>query len=318
MTDETSSGRASISSKDPIFIMGILQRSGTNFLDNLLLLHQDCCAPAPIWEDYLVHYANLLVPYKNTVFKRWTGITPGVDARFGDLLFESLGNGMLSLLASLVGDKRVVTKTPSAHNLDYFFKLFPRARLLIVIRDGRSLVESMVVSFGGYYDIAMRKWAEAARTILHFDQANRQSSLKYLIVRYENLVNNLERELRRILAFLDLNPETYDFNGAANLPVRGSSDLRRSGEYVMHWEPIQKTANFKPVERWSRWNRARHERFNWIAGQYQQQFGYDVKQHKENRLLWFLWNKLMDIRLAILWHLRQLKRTSHIWKYDPW
>lgn len=318
MKNEISSAPVPACRTDPIFILGIVKRSGTNFLYNLLLLHPDCCAPAPIWEDYLVHYADLLVPYTNTLFSRWNRDSRGIDARLEDLLFESMGNGILSLLTLLAGEKRLVTKTPSAHNLEYFFKLFPRARLIIILRDGRSLAESSAVSFGGSYDIAMRKWVEAARTILRFDQANRNSPFKYLIVRYEDLNANLEQELRKIFKFLDLNPDTYDFDAAVNLPVRGSSELRRGGERVMHWDPMPKTANFNPVERWSKWGRALHERFNWLAGEHQKQLGYEVKQYTGYRWLWAVWNRMMDIKLAIVWRLRQLKRTSLIRHYDPW
>jgi hypothetical protein len=318
MINGVSSRHVSPNNKDPIFILGILERSGTNFLDNLLLLHPNCCAPVPVWEDYLVHYSNLLVRYTNTVFKRWSRNSQEVDARLADQFLGSLGNGMLSLLNSLVGDKRLVTKTPSAYNLEYFFKLFPRARLLIIVRDGRSLVESAVVSFGTNYDIAMRKWADAAHTILQFDQANRNSPFRYLIVKYEDLNTNLEKEMGRILTYVDLNPGIYDFNAAVNLPVRGSSELRQGGERVMHWDAVPKTANFNPLGRWNKWNRALHERFNWIAGSYQQQLGYGVKRYEGNRGLWAMWNRLMDIKLAIKWQLRKLKRTSVIRQYDPW
>ncbi len=41
------------SGQDPIFILGISERSGTNFLFHLLCLHPDCDPGGPIWENYL-------------------------------------------------------------------------------------------------------------------------------------------------------------------------------------------------------------------------------------------------------------------------
>lgn len=316
MKAEMSSVSTGAADRDPIFILGIAERSGTNFLLNLLLLHPDCGAPDPIWEDYLVHYADLLALYADSVFKRWKRIA-GVETCLVDSLYQALGNGIVSSLASLTGERRLITKTPSVNNLGFFFKLFPRAHLLVLLRDGRSVVESSIVSFGGIYEIAMRKWADAARTILHFEQANKDSNSRYMIVRYEDLCTDLERELRRILAFLELDVETYDFHAAADLPVSGSSELRRQGEAAVHWKPVKKTAAFDPLTRWSGWSQALHERFNWIAGPYQRQLGYEKKEFKGIRFLWVAWNKLMDIKLAILWRIRKFKRTSFIRKYDP-
>ena len=253
-----------------------------------------------------MHYSDLLVLYTKSVFKRWKHHR-GVEACLADSLCQSIGNGLVSCLASLTGERRLITKTPSVHNLGYFFKLFPRARLLILLRDGRSVVESRIVSFGGIYEIAMRKWAEAARIILHFDQANKDSNLRYMIVRYEDLCTDLEPELRRILAFLELDVETYDFHVAASLPVTGSSELRRQGEEAIHWKPVKKTAAFDPLNRGNGWSQALHERFNWIAGPYQRRLGYEEKEFKGIRFLWVAWNKLMDIKLAILWRPKKVQ-----------
>ena len=79
------------------------------------------------------------------------------------------------------------------------FQLFPQARLLILVRDGRSVVESTVKSFGTSYELSMQRWAEAARIILEFQKNNQNKSGNFLIVRYEDLLDNLEKELIRIL-----------------------------------------------------------------------------------------------------------------------
>jgi hypothetical protein len=49
---------------DPIFIHGVLPRSGTNFLWHLLLLHPDC-APAvlPVYEDLFLEHSDHLVAF---------------------------------------------------------------------------------------------------------------------------------------------------------------------------------------------------------------------------------------------------------------
>lgn len=329
---------------DPIFILGILQRSGTVFLRDLLKLHPDCVIPVPIWEDYLVHHADLLVKYADSVSRDWH--TDWEVENQEEILCEFLGKGLLLFLNSRVvaappkdssgpavglpdlasqverdcvggdheaaqavdstGTKRVVMKTPSVQNLECFFKLFPRAHLLVLVRDGRSVVESSFKTFGWKYEATMRAWADAARTILNFDQAFKDSDLKYLIVRYEDLCSDLEKELRRIFDFLGLDTETYDFEMAVNSPVRGSSELGRQGDANVHWKPVKRTSDFNPLLRWSHWGRALHERFNWIGGQYLADFGYEENRYATNRLLWAVRNRVLDIR----WRLRGAARTT--------
>ena len=43
----------------PIFILGIMPRSGTNFLHQLITLHP-ACVSSPVWEDFLIYPAPLL------------------------------------------------------------------------------------------------------------------------------------------------------------------------------------------------------------------------------------------------------------------
>ena len=297
----------------PIFIAGILPRSGTNFLYQLLSLHPDCQVGGVIWEDFLLAHADLLVRYAETVHERWD-LTWAVQDRIGQpvrALCRSLGKGLISFLQLQVCDgaqaqvsggsvvsssKRLLTKTPSVNNLRHFSKIFPDAHLIIVIRDGRALVESGVRSFDWDYDQATRKWAEAARTIIQFDKDPSSGDCKYLITRFEDLVHHTEAELRRIFSFLSLDPNKYDFGAAASSPVIGSCESRRAGESEVHWNPIQRTEDFNPVGRASNWGRRMHERFNWIAGKDLEQLGYRKKGAPRGRLLWNLWNVALDVK----------------------
>ena len=285
----------------PIFILGILPRCGTNFLSDLLCEHPDCGAPAPIWEDFLVAHADLLDRYVSTVCGRWNPRW-GADEAARSRLASHLGSGLVSFLAEHTETKRVVTKTPLVDNLSQFFKLFPDAYLLILVRDGRAVVESGVKTFGWYRDSAIHKWADAARTVLEFDAAHKGSAeeKRYRIVRYEDLWTHLEEELRAILKFLDLDVEAYDFRAATSLPVRGSSTLGQRGTDAVHWEPVEKTSEFDPMSRFRHWGRAKHERFRWVAGRYLEHFGYEEIRFARNHWLWSLWNVILDIGWVIV------------------
>ncbi|MGD1993068.1 MAG: sulfotransferase [Anaerolineae bacterium] len=291
----------------PIFIQGILPRSGTNLLFNLLRLHPDCEVPDPIWEDWSLETANLLVDYAQATYELWArnpnwGVYEALEGEF----LRSLGGGVLSFLTSHAQGQRLVTKTPSVKNLGAFCGLFPRAYLLIVVRDGRDVVESSARSFGWDRDEVARLWAEAARTILAFDQAHRGDTARHMIVRYEDLAQDIEGTLYPILDFVGLDAAAYDFEAAQDLPVYGSSTFR-GGATQVHWEPVARTQDFKPVRRWADWSRRQHERFNAAAGDLLPALGYELQAFPDRRWVWDLYNRIAD-RAATL----RIRSRHHI------
>ncbi len=259
---------------EPIFILGMSPRSGTNFLWDLLCLHPDCGpGRSPVWEDFFLQESDPLVAYATRVRRTWDpawGRFPG-DLR--ERLLASLGGGLISFLW-VERDLRLVTKSPSVRNLDRFFTLFPRACLLLLVRDGRSVVQSCMTTFGWDFDTAARRWAAAADEICDFDGGHRGQGLRYRIVRYEDLVDDVEATMTRILDFVGLDDGVYDHRAAARLPVRGSSVHRGAGAAV-HWEPVDKDSGFAPKEHWAAWDRSMHERFEWLAGKQSRRLGYE-------------------------------------------
>jgi hypothetical protein len=80
--------------------------------------------------------------------------------------------------------------------------------------------------------------------------------------------------MARILRFVGLDENAFDFQAAADLPVRGSSWYFGPGRTNVHWDPVEKGPEFHPTERWSSWTPEMHERFEWIAGAQLRAFGY--------------------------------------------
>ena len=298
-------------SNAPVFLLGILQRSGTNYLYNLLLMHPALGDPAPIWEDHLLYHADMLFGYVKFVSREWE--IDGLDTRpLAEEVASSLGNGLLDFLQSKTKDKRLLAKTPSVHNLSLFFRLFPSARLIILVRDGRAVVESGRRSFGWMYDIAIKRWAEAADEIRAFQQGQADQPCNYLLVRYEDVYADVEKELRRIFEFLELDASQYDFEAAKNMPIVGTSDYRKFGERSLHWNPIKKAEGFAPTRRWENWGRALHKRFNHLAGAELEYFDYHPKFKDGFEVFWKLWNFCMDVFLFLLWRARKIKRSSRV------
>lgn len=291
-----------------IFILGIMPRSGTHFLWNLLCLHPDCDKSA-IPEDGLVSKSDLLARYINLNYHVWQseGDLPAIPAR--DLLTQSIGEGLMTFLrrarkaADLLEGQPgkeapyIVTKFPQVTNIDKFFRLFPKQKLLVLVRDGRDLAESINVSFRYSREEAIRDWATAARRIAAFEKKWADRNDQYCVIRYEDLHAHTEAEMRKIMGFLGLDIEKYDFSAALDLPVVGSSVFQR-GEGDVHWTPVSKTAAFNPLSRTQGWTRGQHERFNWLARSELRAFGYEPKLFTGNRWLWSLWNHVQDAGYA--------------------
>ena len=295
-----------------------MPRCGTNFLYNLLALHPECYIGDAVQEDYLLTNADLLINYAQSAYRYWSSHWE-VEKRIGpyEVLCRCLGDGLTSFLRlqapaedsskdpkddsenpSNLNQKRLITKTPEVRHLKYFFQLFPKAHLLILVRDGRSVTESGVKSAYWGYEKAMRYWAKAASDIDNFDDTMKEASNKYLIVRYEDLVEQTTEQLKKIFLFLGLSIETYNFKSAENLLVMGSSQLnRKKGNF--DWERAQKPEDFNPLARHHHWSRKRHERFNWIAGDYLSRFGYTQKTYPHHRFLWTIWNIILDIHWGL-------------------
>ncbi len=278
----------------PIFILGVMPRSGTNFLSDLLCHHPDCAAPTPIAEDNLLYYSDALFEYVDLVGRSWRREWQVGDKK-RELLAHSIGSGLIEFLCEDVGEERLVTKSTTVHNLPNFVLLFPDAHLLILIRDGRDTVESLGKSWNVPQEWAMRRWADGARLILEFLKENHGSHHKYLVIRYENLVCNFRDEVQRILTFLDLDVSRYDPDAAEQLPVRGSSTSRGRSGVGVDWMPREKTADFKPIGRWHRWSRQKQERFRWIAGTYLASFGYEPAMPLTSPALYAIRNTILDM-----------------------
>ncbi|QDG51712.1 sulfotransferase [Persicimonas caeni] len=279
----------------PIFILGITPRSGTAFLGRLLSQHPSCTSNHGIPEPYFVYGADHLVSFVELLSELWG--RHASDEKRADLL-RSLGDGLVQFLQRRCGapDKRVIVKTPTVHNVELFFELFPDAQLVILVRDGRAVTESSVKSFQIRYEKAIRRWRRAADTILEFVEESDVNDNQWIVVRYEDLVGDLERECHRIFDFLDLDPQVYDFEAAQRSPVMGSSEARGGADQV-HWKPVEKSADFDPLQRFAHWSPHRHRRFNWIAGKQLEAFGYERKQ-PETEEVWRLANRFLDLLWA--------------------
>lgn len=282
----------------PVFLLGVAPRSGTNYLEDLLAVHPDCGIGIPLREDHLLHHAQPLIDYVDTVVATWsTKRRWGFQEGHADDLAKSIGSGVIDFIVSQVDERRrlseppdtlpgieaafkfkpryVIAKTPRPTNIEYFHRLFPDSPLLVLVRDGRSVVESSMRSWGYSFDTAVREWVIGARDISRYLRS--AGSGTHLFLRYEDLVEDPEGELARVFEYLELDPGRYDFEKALKRPVRGSSTVRPAGAGDrVNWNPVDRPADFDPRERFSGWSDDQHARFNHLAGELSTKLGYPI------------------------------------------
>jgi hypothetical protein len=284
-----------------------MPRSGTNYLHQLLSLHPDCALAEheAMKEDFLLHHASFLTDYADRLawqWGHWGEATPVQQ----DLL-QGLGHGLEQFLAPSHPARIVLTKTPSVRNTIDFFDLFPDARLLLIIRDGRSVVASGMKGFGWNFEKATRRWVQAARTVIDVQQRFGESSNQHLIFRYEDLNADPKAVLVRIFQFLELSAHTYDYSEALDLPLYGSS-FSASTQRDVNWQPQPKPKAFNSQERWAEWPDGLHARFNWLGADELRQLGYVPKENLQYPL-GFLRHRLTDVRHTLACLPKHLRRS---------
>ena len=312
------------------FILGVGQRSGTNYIYNLLKQHPACIGPGPIWQDYVLEKSSLLTEYVNHIYQRWNPnweVTNKVAPP--DTLLRYFGESIERFLRLQITNESIntnvpqeentkqnsstifLTKTPSVTGLENIFEIFPEAFLILIIRDGRTVVESGVRSFDWDYEIATRKWAAAANTIYQIKKKYENTSKNFLIIKYEDLFTDEKSELIKMFNYLELNANDYNFDATAELGVTGSSDVRKQMGNV-HWDATKKTQDFNPLARFKSWNTKRHDRFNWIAGKSMNNFGYKLHNDYSNKLTNIAKNKFYDaLRIIITFSYKLFRKTIY-------
>jgi hypothetical protein len=205
----------------PVFIGGC-PRSGTTLLGTLIGAHPQCCsvpesqfkveslrglppAPEPPQALRALHMA-----LRASRFSSWKFAAERLGQDCGDSLdsYPELIDRLVVAYAELAGDReanRWVDSTPS--NKNYFptlLRLFPDARAIHIVRDGRAVANSVMMRDWGPNTVISAAWwwlahlshGLAAELSLPSDRIRR--------VRYEALVNQPKETLVDICEWLDL------------------------------------------------------------------------------------------------------------------
>lgn len=265
---------------DVAFVLGVMPRSGTNFLERLLLTHPDTeGAPGGLRELPALGAAGALEGFRDALGRLY-GPNADLFARH-EWLAYALGGYLNAARAGCAeGTRTLLIKDPRVRNVWLFDAVTPPdTRALIVLRDGRYLVDSTIRTWplrplGRTFEDVCLEWEAATRATLDYAEAAPEGRVRP--VRYEDLVARGPAEMAEICGWLGLDPAGLDAAALEGAPVLGSSTHSREEGGKVGWTPVQKDAAFDPTGRALDWTAAQKATFERICGATQARAGYDA------------------------------------------
>lgn len=253
-----------------IMVHGVTQRSGTVYVGELLRLHPDLYAfPREIWEFPFLNVAEDI----RRVQSRFLSLYPPNEAAMGkDDFLPVFGASFIAYLHAVAPQsQRVLLKMPDVSQLSYFPYVFPFELPLLLLRDGRDVVQSAVHTWPQVrFADACEYWNANARIMLTLER--RYADRGWRIFRFEDAAVQPNEFVRDACQYSQLDPARYPFDRIAEVSVRGSSVAPRDRRVT--WDPIGKPAGFNPVGRWQNWTASQRRTFKRIAGQTLIEAGY--------------------------------------------
>jgi hypothetical protein len=268
----------------PVFIGGH-PRSGTTLLGDLVGSHSDCiCTPESQFKISVYRRLNLhgneapdLGKATEMIKKHWrfriwaldiAAIPYGEIHSYGELILWFAKS--YSMKSSRPDAKMWIDHTPA--NIQFaglLTELFPEARFINIIRDGRAVAASIIpLDWGANtIDRAAYSWVENVSSGITAESAIGKD--RVLRVRYEDLIRETEITLKKICLFLNLQYQPQMIQGGG---------FKVPGYTIQQHSLIGKEPDAKMVNAWERKLNARKvEIFESIAGELLLSHGYTLK-----------------------------------------
>lgn len=206
--------------------------------------------------------------------KEWQGTKPTTEAFLAAMPGRTPAaflDTLYGMYARQYGAVRWGDKTPIYSSyVDLIHRIFPRARFVHIIRDGRDVALSMLDKWGHelHIDIyfAARNWVRR----IHQAQTSGAQLGPELFheLRYEDLVREPEAQLRGLCHFLG---EPYTPEMAA--PHRLARKAIGEGDFHA---PLREPPSANRIQRWKEMSVADQRLFQYVAGTLLAESGYEV------------------------------------------
>ncbi|MBN1657070.1 MAG: sulfotransferase [Anaerolineae bacterium] len=264
--------------KPALIVHGIMPRAGTVYVGELLRLHPDLYAyPYQLWE---VPFLQLGGDLDHLQREFLLGYRHNIDKLEEHDFLPVFGAALLAYLNTNVGDdKRTLLKVPSVQYLHHFFDVFPHENLLVLVRDGRDIVQSTINTWPQLrFSIVCRRWRASAEMVLACDRhfAGRPG---YALARYEDSVADPAGFVKRICDKFCLDESRYPYERIGEIGVHGSSSIQGESSDRVNWDAVPKPGGFHPVGRWQAWSAGKRHLFKHFAGQALMDLGYCENQN---------------------------------------
>lgn len=232
----------------PLIFIGGMPRSGTTLVRVLLDAHPDVrCGEE-----------TRIIPRLLSLKQQWSKSPTEVQRLIeGGITDDVMDAAMTAFILEVIvrhgkPAPRLCNKDPfTLRAAVYLHKLFPHAKFLLMIRDGRAVVHSIItrkVTITGYdlsdYRQCLKRWNAAMYSM--YSQCQQLGPTICMPVYYEQLVLHPKAWMQRILAFLDVpwNDSVLHHEQVINQSGISLSKLERSTDQVI--KPI----NLEALSKW--------------------------------------------------------------------
>lgn len=200
---------------DPFFIVGSA-RSGTTLLRMMMNAHPEVAVPPEsrfiieLWpgERYIEVQRFLDALAAHGCFQSWDLSIEAVARAIGDtgrVSYAQAVSGAFSAYARVNGKSRWGDKTPRyVERIELLAQLFPGARFIHLVRDGRNVALSYANVPFGPKTVGKAAALWATRVTAGRVSGSALGGERYLEIRYEDLVEDPSGEVKDICGFLDL------------------------------------------------------------------------------------------------------------------
>lgn len=299
---------------DPIFIVGA-PRSGTTLLRYILTSHPNIFIPPesyflprffsfdsqkPLGQKKAFEVVSAIWKY-NSFFSDWKGPVPAPDSfvsALPDTRPVTIINTLYTCYAKQYGAMRWGDKTPIyVEKMDKLAVIFPGAKFIHIIRDGRDVALSMRKSYKGLRFFYMDDYYAAAtwrdRITNAQEVGSKLGSGRYFQIRYEDLLFSLEENLHKICEFLE---EQYH-------PAMKEPHLTAANFH--HSKGIHASTRLPPTSSrigiWQQEMSPEDQRlFQSVAGETLRQYNYEMVDLRKITLREKLWEISLAMKFIIL------------------